>query len=113
VKVLLFCAFGLKTPIHSPKIGGFGGFLPLKWRAVTTEFSKGTCGCENTSFGAKIVKIGAIVAEILRFFDIFKIAVVRHLGFAGARIWAIRKHYLAFFIFVQNLVGIDAVGLIL
>ena len=47
------------------------------------EPAKGICGCENTSFGAKIVKIGAIVAEISRFFDIFKMAAVRHLGFVG------------------------------
>ena len=44
---------------------------------------KGIFGCENTSFGAKIVKIGAIIAEISRFFDIFKMAAVRHLGFVG------------------------------
>jgi len=25
MKVLIFCAFGLKTPIHAPKIGFFGG----------------------------------------------------------------------------------------
>ena len=37
-----------------------------------------------------------------RFFDFFKMAAVRHLGFAGARIWAIRKHYLAVFIIVQK-----------
>ena len=72
---------------------------------------KGIFGSENTSFGAKIVKIGAIIAEISRFCDIFKMSAVRHLGFGGARIWAIRKHYSAFFIVVQNLVGIDAVGL--
>jgi len=42
---------------------------------------KGIFGCENTSLGAKIVKIGAVIAEISRFFDIFKMAAVRHLGF--------------------------------
>jgi len=26
IKVLIFCAFSLKTPIHAPKIGVFGGF---------------------------------------------------------------------------------------
>ena len=26
MNVLIFCAFGLKTPIHAPKIGVFGGF---------------------------------------------------------------------------------------
>jgi len=29
MKVLIFCAFGLKTPIHAPKIDDFGGFTPL------------------------------------------------------------------------------------
>ena len=51
------------------------------------ETPKGIYGCENTSFGAKIVKIGAIVAEISRFFDIFKKAAVRHLGFVRVRNW--------------------------
>jgi len=26
MKVLIFCVFGLKTPIHAPKNWGFGGF---------------------------------------------------------------------------------------
>ena len=70
---------------------------------------KGICGCENTPFGAKIVKIGAIVAEISPFFDIFKMAAVRHLGFVG---YGIGTHevYLVVFTVVQNLVGIDAAG---
>ena len=29
MKVLTFCAFGLKTPIHAPKIGVFGRFDSL------------------------------------------------------------------------------------
>ena len=29
MKVLIFCAFGLKTPIYAPKIGVFGGFDSL------------------------------------------------------------------------------------
>ena len=28
MKLLIFCPFGLKTPIHAPKIGVFGGFHP-------------------------------------------------------------------------------------
>ena len=47
------------------------------------QFPKGICGCANTSFGAKSVKIDAFVAEISRLFDIFKMAAVRHLGFVG------------------------------
>ena len=67
----------------------------------------------TTSFGANIVKIGAIIAEISRFFDILKMAAVRHLGFVGVRNWTAHKVYLVVFTVVQNLVGIDAVGLIL
>ena len=44
---------------------------------------KGIFGCENTSFVAKVVKIGAIIGEISRFFDIYKMVAVRHLGFVG------------------------------
>ena len=66
VKVLLFCEFGSKTPIQAPKLG-FWGFLPLKCRAAIMKPPKGIFGCENTSFGAKIVKIGSVVAEISRF----------------------------------------------
>jgi len=29
MKVLIFCAFGLKTPIHARKIGVLGDFTPL------------------------------------------------------------------------------------
>ena len=29
MKVLIFCAFGLKTPIHARKIGVLGDFIPL------------------------------------------------------------------------------------
>ena len=28
MKLSIFCPFGLKMPIHAPKIGGFGGFHP-------------------------------------------------------------------------------------
>jgi len=40
MKVLIFCAFGLKTPIHAPKIGFFGGDLTPLIRSninVTTK----------------------------------------------------------------------------
>ena len=29
MQVLIFCEFGLKTPIHAPKTGFWGGFDPL------------------------------------------------------------------------------------
>ena len=92
---------------------GFLGFLSPKWEAVTTEPAKGICGCENTSFGSKIVKIGAIVAETSQFFHIFKMAAVRHLGFVGVRNWSTHKVYVVLFTVVQNLFRIDAVDLIL
>ena len=76
---------------------------------ITTQPPKGICGCENTSFVANIVKIGAIVAEISRFFDIFKMAAVRHLAFVWVRNWTTREVYLVVFTVVQNLVEIDAV----
>jgi len=28
MKLSIFCPFGLKTPIHAPKIGVFGDFTP-------------------------------------------------------------------------------------
>jgi len=40
-------------------------------------------------------------------------AAVRHLGFVGVRNWTTHEVYLVVFTVVQNLVGIDAVGLIL
>ena len=93
VKFLLFCEFDLKTPIQARKIGVLF-FLPHKCAAVTMQPPKGIFGCENTSFGAQIVKIGAIVAEISRFFDIFKMAAVRHLGFVEVRNWTTHEVYL-------------------
>jgi len=51
-------------PIQAHKLF-FGLFTPLnEWEAVTTEPPKDIYGCETTSFDAKIVKIGAIVAEL-------------------------------------------------
>ena len=38
--VFRFHEFGLKTPIHAPKIGGFGGILPSKWEAMSTKPQK-------------------------------------------------------------------------
>jgi len=58
--------------------------------------------------------MGAMFACISRFFDICKIAAVRHLGFmGGVRNWTTDEVYMVVFTVVQNLVRIDAVGLIL
>ena len=40
MKLSLFCPFGLKTPIHAPKIGGFGGISPPKMGSNVNETPK-------------------------------------------------------------------------
>jgi len=40
MKVLTFCAFGLKTPIHAPKIGVFGGFDSLSREQYQCDHKK-------------------------------------------------------------------------
>jgi len=57
MKVLIFYAFGLKTPIHAPKIGVLGDLTPLVGSNINVT-SKGTNGCETTSFEPLTVKIG-------------------------------------------------------
>jgi len=56
MKVLIFCAFGLKTPIHVPEIGFLGDFTPLVGSNINVT-PKGTNGCEITSFKPLSVKI--------------------------------------------------------
>ena len=62
-KVFLFYYFGLKMPIHAPKMR-FWGILTPKWEAVTTLFTKGISLHRNTSYDVKIVEIGQMAAEI-------------------------------------------------
>ena len=52
-----------------------------------------------------------MVVEISQFFDVFKMAAVRHLGFAECVFDTTHKEYLVVFIIVQNLVEIDRVVL--
>ena len=56
-KVLIFCVFGLKTPIHAPKIGVFGDLTPLVGSNINVTIKKGTNGCEMTLFEPLSVKI--------------------------------------------------------
>ena len=49
----------------------------------------------------------------IAFFRFFKMAAVRHLGFAERMFWTTHEEYLVFFISVQNLVEIGAVVLII
>jgi len=58
-----------------------------------------------------LVEIGQIVAEICRFFDLSKMLAVRHLGFVMCVFGPTTN--LEVFITVQNLVGLDAVVLII
>jgi len=66
----------------------------------------------NCVFLPNLVEIGQNVTEIWRFFDFSKMAAVRHLGFAVC-IRTTHKGHLVVFIDVENLVGIDAVVLII
>ena len=40
MKVLIFCEFGLKTPIHAPKIEVFGGFDSLSRKQYSRDQQK-------------------------------------------------------------------------
>jgi len=57
MQVLTFCEFGLKTPIHVPKMGVLGDLTP-KWGTISSEPPKFTNDCRNTSFESLGVKIG-------------------------------------------------------
>jgi len=51
MKVLIFCTFGLKTPIHAPKLV-FRGYDPLNGVRYQRNLSKGTSLGGNTSYDA-------------------------------------------------------------
>jgi len=56
--VFPFREFGLKTPIHAPKIGVLGDILFPKWGAIsTTKPKKGTSLREYASFEPSFAKI--------------------------------------------------------
>jgi len=54
--ILIFDAFGWKMPIHAPKIGFLGNFIP-KWAAVSTDAKKGTPLHRSASFEPLSVKM--------------------------------------------------------
>ena len=62
MKLSIFCPFGLKTPIHAPKIG-FLGISPPKWGAMSTKPTKGTSSGRNGSSGVLIMSLSVIVPE--------------------------------------------------
>ena len=55
IQVLVFCALGLKMPIHSPK-WIFWWIWPTKLNAVLTWPPEGTFLCGNTSYDVWIIK---------------------------------------------------------
>ena len=57
MQILIFCEFGMKTPIHDPKMGVFGGCDPLNGRLSHRDPPKGTNGCRNTSYEPLSAKI--------------------------------------------------------
>ena len=63
MKPSIFCPFGLKTPIHAPKIGVLGGISPPKWGAISTKPPKGTSAGHSGSRGVLIMSISSIVPE--------------------------------------------------
>ena len=63
MKLSIFCPFGLKTPIHAPKLGVFGGFHPQNRVAMSTKHPKGTSAGRNGSSGVLITSLSAIVPE--------------------------------------------------
>jgi len=62
MKLSIFRQFGLKTPIHAPKLGFWGYFTP-KWGIVSTKPPKGTSAGRNGSSGVLIMSLSAIVPE--------------------------------------------------
>jgi len=63
MKLSIFCPFGLKTPIHAPKLGVFGGFHPQNRVAMSTKPPKGTSAGRNGSSGVLIMSLSVIVPE--------------------------------------------------
>ena len=63
MKLSIFRPFGLKTPIHAPKIGVFWGISPPKWGAVSTKPPKGTSAGGIGSSGVLIMSVSSMVPE--------------------------------------------------
>ena len=62
MKLLIFFQFGLKTPIHAPKLGFSGHFTP-KMRSNVNETPKSTSAGRNGSSGVLIMSLSIIVPE--------------------------------------------------
>ena len=62
MKLSIFCQFGLKTPIHAPKIVFFGVFHP-KWGVISTKPPKDTSPGRNGSSGVLFMSVSSLVPE--------------------------------------------------
>jgi len=62
MKLSIFCPFGLKTPIHAPKIGVLWYFTP-KTGSNINKNPKGTSGGRNGSSVVLIMSLSAIIHE--------------------------------------------------
>ena len=63
MKLSIFCPFGLKMPIHAPKIGVFGVFHPQNREQYQQKNPKGTSAGRSGSSGVLIMSLSAIVPE--------------------------------------------------
>jgi len=63
MKLSIFCPFGLKTPIHAPKIGVFGVFHPQNREQYQQKNPKGTSAGRSGSSGVLIMSLSAIVPD--------------------------------------------------
>ena len=64
MKLSILWSFGLKTPVHAPKLG-FWGISPSKWGAISTKppISTKPAGPGNGSIGVLIMSVSSIVPE--------------------------------------------------
>jgi len=54
MKLLIFCSFGLKTPIRAPKIGVFGDFTPKMGSNVNGTPKIGVFGDFTPKMGSNV-----------------------------------------------------------
>jgi len=60
MKLSIFCPFGLKTPIHAPKIGVLGVLHP---QAISAKHPKGTSVGRNGFRGVLVMSVSSVVHE--------------------------------------------------
>ena len=63
MKLSIFCPFGLKTPIHAPKIRVLGVFHPQNGEQCQRNTPKGTSAGHNSTRGVLIMSVSSILPE--------------------------------------------------